>query len=82
MLVLQSAVTQLKEVRDDKVENRSGITQEDASKIAAAEAILHDGQVPANSVSSKAQVGFSLGLKLDCVFRLQIRRSLQPGFDL
>lgn len=55
---LQSAVTQLKEVRDDKVQNRSGITQEDASKIAAAEAALHDGQVPANSVSSKAQVGF------------------------
>ena len=56
---LQSAVTQLKEVRDDKVESRSGITQEDASKIAKAEATLHDGQVPTNSVSSKAQVGFS-----------------------
>lgn len=55
---LQSAVTQLKEVRDDKVQNNGGITQEDASKIAAAEAALHDGQVPANSVSSKAQVGF------------------------
>lgn len=52
---VQSAVTKLKEVKDDKVQNRSGITQEDASKIAAAEATLHDGQVPTNSVSSKAQ---------------------------
>ena len=56
-------------MRDDKVQNRSGITQEDASKIAAAEASLHDGQVPANSVSSKAQVGAALLLSvLDASF--------------
>ena len=54
---MQSAVTALKEVRDDKVENRSGITQEDASKIAKAESDIHGGQIPVNSVAGKAQVG-------------------------
>lgn len=54
---MQSAVTALKEVRDAKVENRSGITQEDASKIASAESAIHGGQIPANSVAGKAQVG-------------------------
>lgn len=49
-------MSQLKQVADEKVATKDVINQKDAAKIASAEAKLNDGQVPANSVSSKAQV--------------------------
>lgn len=55
-LLAQGAMSQLKQVADDKVATKDVINQKDAAKIASAEAKLNDGQVPANSVSSKAQV--------------------------
>ena len=54
-LLEQGAMSQLKQVADDKVATKDVINQKDAAKIASAEAKLNDGQIPANSVSSKAQ---------------------------
>ena len=53
-------MSQLKQVADEKVATKDVINQKDAAKIASAEAKLNDGQVPANSVSSKAQVSMHM----------------------
>ena len=53
---MQSAATKLKQVADRKVADQDLINQRDAADITSAEAKLHGGQTPPDSISSKAQV--------------------------
>ena len=57
---VQSAATKLKQVADRKVADQDLINQKDAADITSAEAKLHGGQTPPDSISSKAQVRFCL----------------------
>ena len=53
---LQGAESQMQQVLDRKVADKDVINQGDATQLARAEAKLNDGQIPPNSISSKAQV--------------------------
>lgn len=55
---MQGAADQLQQVTDRKVADKDVINQGDATQIARAEAKLNDGQLPSNSISSKAQVQY------------------------
>ena len=51
---MQGAVSQLNEVRERKLADKDVINQKDAAQITAAEAKLHGGQTPPNSISSQS----------------------------